>query len=277
MAQHGKGIEMNKITLRNIETNTFPVIVHANGMAKNPGSKNYGSWPAILEAHNETDFEKNNLRDDLTVVTWKGDRYAKIDTALEKSAACHGFKLKFVPWSDHIKDFWKASIVSKIENTLKAIKSKEINTKYIMLMDASDVIFLEHPNDILEKSLNLFSEYETVWCGEANNWPNFNLPKYCHYPVLDEFLTKISKRDNDNSKIYNSRFVYLNAGCAIGKTESLIEFYETGLKICNNFRTADQAVSRVSQYVLQNKHAIDCKCELFQCLYDVGLESLEIK
>ena len=146
-----------------------------------------------------------------------------------------------------------------------------------MALDASDVLFLKHPNEVLEDYLNMFPDYQSVWCTEANNWPRFDLPKYVHYPVLDDYITKISKKDNDRINDHKSRFAYINVGCAVGITESFKEFYQTSYDICKDMTTNDQAMGRISQYILEDKHIGDYECKIFQCLYDVSLDTLKME
>lgn len=259
----------------NKETNTFPTIIHANGKAKNPGKTFSDSWPEIIKRFRESNPIRKNLREDLTIVTWKGGKYNNVTTILEEACDKFGVEVKILPWPSHIHDFWEAS-KAKAYETLNAIKSGQIKTKYIMAFDAGDVIFLNHPNDILDSFIQLFPNFKTVWCTEANDWPRFNLPKYVHHPILDDYLTKISAQDRENAKNHGTRFSFLNAGCVIGETQYLIPFYESSLKICADIKTNDQAMARISQYIDPVNHGQDNLCQMFQCLYDVGLETLEV-
>jgi len=264
------------VNILNKETNTNPVIVHANGRSKIPGKPFADSWPEIIKQYKNSNPEKKLLRDDLTIVTWKGGKYTEILTDLEMSCQKFGVELLILPWPTHINSFWEAS-KAKAYETLNAIKDGRIKTKYLMAMDAGDVIFLRHPNDILDLFLKTYPEYKSVWCTEANDWPRFDLPKYVHHPILDNLLTKISKKDKEEIENHKSRFAFINAGCVIGETSSMINFYETGLNICGKIATNDQAMARIAQYLDPKNHGKDDTCKIFQCLYDAGLETIQVE
>lgn len=277
-----------KVIAKNTETGYSPSVIHANGISKvsqhwdlkarlrkESPMQDYATWPKVLELLDSINPDKKDLRDDLTIVTWKGGKYSNVDTVLEKSCRKFGVEVKILPWPNHISAFWEAS-KAKVYETLNAIKSSEINTKYLMAMDASDVVFLKHPNDVLEDYLSMFGNYKSVWCTEANDWPRFDLPKYVHYPVLDDYLTKVSKKDTERIQAHNSRFAYINVGCAVGETESFEKFYQTSYDICKDMTTNDQAMGRISQYILEDDHIGDYECKIFQCLYDVSLQSLHL-
>ena len=280
---------MKKIITKNTETNTFPSVIHANGISKIPTkwnlkavrrndevTNNYNTWEVILDKLNNLKVEPKPLRDDLTLVTWKGGKYKNVNTMLELCCKKFGVEIMVLPWPDHISDFWEGS-KSKVYLTLDAIKNNKINTKYMMALDASDVVFLKHPNEVLEDYIKMFGdEYDSVWCTEANNWPHKDLPKWVSNEILDDYITKVSNNDNEMKKQHGSRFAYINAGCAIGRTESFEEFFQTSYDLFMNVRTNDQAMSRISQFIHRERHIGDYNCKIFQCLYDVNLNTLNI-
>lgn len=278
---------MKKINIYNKETNSRPSVLHANGMSKSRqkcanlararGEKDlelYDVWGKILQMYENFIPEKKPLREDLTIVTWKGGKYRNVDTILEKSCRKFGVDLLILDWPDHIPAFWEAS-KAKVYNTLNDINTGKIKTKYMMAMDASDVLFLKHPNEIFEDYLDRFRGKKSAWCTEANDWPRFDLKKYVHNDILDEYLIKVSNRDKERAKIHGSRFSFINVGCVIGETKELKEFYETSYNIFKDIETNDQAMGRIAQYILGDENHIgDYNCEIFQCLYDVNLDTL---
>ncbi len=267
---------MSYVRVTNRETGTTPTVIHANGMAKKAGKPFADSWPEIMRQFRASSPEQKPLRDDLTIVTWKGGKYTNTVTVLEESCEKFGVPIKLLPWPSHITAFWEAS-KAKAYETLKALKSGEINTKYVMAMDAGDVVFLKHPNDILEEHIKKFSSHKSSWCTEDNNWPRFDLPKYVHHPVLDDYVHKLTARDLKMAEDHGTRYRHMNVGCVIGESEHMIEFYETGMRICGDLPTNDQLMGRIAQYEHPDKHAMDCGCEIFQCLYNVGLETLTVE
>ena len=94
----------------------------------------------------------------------------------------------------------------KITCILEALKN--IKTKYTLILDGYDVVIYNFDNIIQKfKSFNA----GVVFNASKNNYP----------PYFDD-NTKLNK---------SSKFRYLNAGCCIGDTDKLIEFYNE----VNNF------------------------------------------
>ena len=261
------------VNLYNKETKTQPLVVHANGNSKHPGKDEV--WEKIRSFYNQSNPKKEQLCDDLTIVTWKGGRFSSVKTVLEESCDKFGVSLKILPWPD-TTNFWEGTVKAKIHGTHQAIQRGEIKTKYMMTMDAGDVIFLKHPNIVLEEFLKTYNSYKSVWCTEANDWPRLDLPKYVHYPVLDDLLSRLSKRDREDMKIHGSRFAFLNAGCSTGETQHYVKFYEASMNVCNRMHTVDQAMSRISQFLDPENHSLDSQCQLYQCLYDTTLQSFDV-
>ena len=260
----------------NVETQTYPCVIHANGSSKKKNRPGFESW-IITQNYLKNMKETNEIiRDDLTIVTWKGGKYSGVETILEYSCNKYGVPLTILPWPSHISDFWEGS-KAKIYETLKAIESGIIDTKYMMALDAGDVALLDHPNNILDKFLNEFKGYKAVWNAEANNWPSTTATtKYVHYPKLDEYLIKITKRDDELKQKLGSRFAYMNTGCTIGETDSYRSFYKNGLDLGMNLNVVDQALGKVSQFIEPENHAIDRECKIFQCLYGVTSDTLKV-
>ena len=258
--------------IRNVETGTFPSVFHANGMSKKVGSRNYGSWPKIHDDALRID-DKRKLRNDLTIVTWKGGKYANKVLPLDASLKRFGVEVVVLPF-DSTGNFWFDS-KSKQSETLYAIESKVINTKYMMALDASDVVFIKHPNDVLDDFVLKFPGASSLWCTEANDWPHMNLPKYKHHPTLDKLVVETSQRDRELAVTHGSRFAHVNAGCVVGVTEQLHEFFGECTITYGDMPTCDQAITKIVQHQHRDKHLADYQCDVFQCLYDVSLTCLE--
>lgn len=103
---------------------------------------------------------------------------------------------------------------------------KNIQTKYILILDGYDVLIYSW-NNIIEK----FKSFNTgiVFNTTKNNYP--------------EYYGDIS------NKQYTSSFKYLNAGCCIGYKDALINFYEQ----TNNFYQ-NQPMNKWNseQYIIRN-------------------------
>ena len=260
----------------NVETQTYPCVIHANGNSKKQDRAGFKSWITTQNYLKNMKETSEPIRDDLTVVTWKGGKYEGIETILEYSCRKYGVPIMTLPWPSHITDFWEAS-KAKVYETLKAIESGMIHTKYMLALDAGDVALLEHPNKILERFLGEFKGYKAVWNAEANNWPNIKTTtKYVHYPDLDEYMIKITKRDDEERQKTGSRFAYMNVGATIGETDSYRSFYKNGIDACMTLRTNDTTMGRIAQFLEPENHAIDRECKIFQCLYGVTTDTLKV-
>jgi len=259
------------MNLINKETNTCPSVIHANGNSK---KQDITIWDTLVSSFRNTNPIPNKLDQSLSIITLKGGRYKNDKTILEETCEKYGIALKILPWPDN-NNFWEASKAKNYE-LLNAIDKGDITTKYIMPLDCTDVILLKHPNDILSDYLRIFPNTGSVWNGETNDWPRFNLPKYVHHPILDSYLKKVSDRDVEISRTSKSKFVFLNSGASIGLTDKLRTFYKTSLDLYARVKTNDQAMARTSQYILSEEHTIDIHCKIFQCLYGTNKGQFEV-
>ena len=137
----------------------------------------------------------------------------------------------------------------KIECILKALK--EINTKYVLILDGYDVV-IDNWDNLIEK----FKSFNAgiVFNASKNNYPGY----FGDQPIRQ----------------HSSKFRYLNAGCCIGYKEELIEFYE---QVNEFYKT--QPINRWNseQYIVRNVYKnycnytsaynlvkLDTECSIFQ-------------
>jgi len=257
----------------NKTTNTSPILIHANG---NAHRESCTIWELLKRHIDLWEGVKSPLNSDLTIVTLKGGKYTvSTETILEKCCRKYGVPLMVLPWPEQrVPNFWEDSKAKQYE-VIKAINEGRITTKYIMCLDCGDVVFIRHPNEILDSYLNNFPDKHSVWNGEQNDWPRFDLPKYTHHPLLDEYLVKVSKRDNQIKAEEKTPFAFLNSGVSIGLTDKLYDFYQLGMKNFATVKTNDQAMARISQYQMEN-HTIDRHCIIFQSLYNTKQSDFEV-
>ena len=137
----------------------------------------------------------------------------------------------------------------KIQCILKTLKS--LKTKYALILDGYDVV--------INSFKDIISKFESFNAGVV-----FNASKN-NYPFV---LWDRSKACS------NSKFRYLNAGCCIGYTDKLIEFYEKVFKEYQNRPTnrwnSEQLIVRRAYKPYKdysddyNLIKLDTKCDIFQ-------------
>lgn len=145
---------------------------------------------------------------------------------------------------------------NKVEYIRKALD--EVNTEFVLILDCYDVT-INSFNNIFDK----FFEYNTdiLWNATANN-----------YPVM--LIDRIPERD------YLGHFNNLNAGCVMGYTESLKDYYDWAIKIHKNpdeypnIYESEQYLIRVvfshfSEFMISDHKCpvkFDYNCKIFACV-----------
>lgn len=137
----------------------------------------------------------------------------------------------------------------KIECILKALK--EIETKYILILDGYDVVIYNWDN--------LITKFKQFNAGIVFNASKNNYPAYF---------------GDQPTRQHSSKFRYLNAGCCIGYKEALIEFYE---KVNEFYETQPMNRWNSEQFIVRNIYKdycnytssynlvkIDTECSIFQ-------------
>lgn len=219
----------------NSKYNTNPLFVHAQG-----GSHKTNSWKNIVDL--KPTINKNTLSSDVTILTFaNGDTNYCLIEQLESNE---------VPYINVIKnkiDEWKNKY--KIKYLVDYIDN--VTTPYILCLDSLDVLCTEDLSDLIPrfKKHNIDILYNA---GKTN------------YP-------KIPQKDEGN---INSKFRYINAGCFIGKTEAVKDFYTFIYEKNYNddygkLDDSEQVRVRVSrQNYHKKKHLIkaDSECTIFQTL-----------
>jgi len=144
-----------------------------------------------------------------------------------------------------IDDNWKG-LRSKITFYTNAIR--ELDTQYVMFLDALDVIVLGGPDKVMEKYLSF--NHPWVYSTERNIWPPSSFKEECWLPS-------------------DSPYRYLNSGGYIGDREYIISQYE---KWTDNWTASyDEFTSEqfwVTRNYMKDRSAIklDTDCELFQSM-----------
>lgn len=179
---------------------------------------------------------------DLTVISVASPKWAVSDKVkiCQKILKKQGFNTYL-----EVDDGWRGWR-SKITFYTEAVK--KLGSKYVMFLDAADVIALAGPDEVIETYKEL--DHPWVYAAERNIWPRGSF-KPDDYPPSE------------------SRYRYLNSGAYIGDREYIIEIYRDWT---NNWTANYDAFWSEQFWVAQNymrdqdSIRLDTGCKLFQCM-----------
>lgn len=264
------------MVLRNRMFDTTPGIIHANGMAAdaplaiirkmgleyeftdpyNPAGPKKEDWFRVLStgelltvdsAKGIFDLGDTPLRSDIAIITWTDGNSRNI---LE-----YILNANRIPYHNLVKHGQSYQSMLKITATLEFLKSTDY--KYIIGCDAKDVMFLQHPNLVVEKYVGSFPDQKMVINGELNDAP--------------KFLTTFEHESYTHT---NSPYRFVNSGVYIADRSFLIVFLEKCLEYFNAWVNSnvfshmqDQACFKLAYPDLYPTVKLDYDCNLLQTLF----------
>lgn len=200
-----------------------------------------------------------NIPDNIEFISiWTNDNACY----LYKQFQNNSFKLINALSEKYVSDTWY--MPNKIYQYIDALKNT--SKPYAMLLDGYDVIFNTF-DDLLLKYNRI--GYDILFNASTNNYPNCEIDNLPYRDLIGNYK-------------------FFNAGCCIGKTEALINFYTEALDYINikNPRNSEQFVLRhvfkkYSDNLNNNFVGIDYKCNIFQTMcnsavIDAGKENYVI-
>jgi hypothetical protein len=136
---------------------------------------------------------------------------------------------------------------------------KEVETEYVLILDAADVLLTGSLEGIIER----FNE-----CGKKLL---FNATK-SNYPNL--LIDRIADRD------FRGEFRFLNAGCCFGETQYAKEFYAKAKALLEdetieNPKKSEQLIIRHVFKEVTDEVDFDYKCSVFQTFANTNVKFLE--
>jgi hypothetical protein len=236
------------LNMKNVNTNSEPMVVHFNGRSyRNLNKDIYDeckNW--CFSEDIKTYFSKFSFPKELTIFTVAN----KSDYMLLKFAEHVGIPIVQLG-ADIKKDDWVYG--HKIKLYMEALQN--CKTEYAICADASDVLFIDHPLNVLEK-------FKTM-----NKDVLFNAEKHCYRcksRAHDFFHEKIKQGDETN-------FKYFNSGLCIGKTKNLLSCWGISQKhIITEKCSCDQsAMVRLMVSGILKDIEIDTSCELLQSVCNI--------
>jgi hypothetical protein len=149
--------------------------------------------------------------------------------------------------------------------------AKNTQAKYVMCLDASDLVFQRHPNTLLRDFCKDFEVrgVETLVSAEQGKWP----PDFEGVAIFEEAL--------GGRQLLHGRFPYANAGALIGLRHSVVTLMHLATAIDQAYTgkkwpTNDQAAIRAAAMILYPKVIADSGCRIFQSMNDVWSQVLEM-
>ena len=224
---------------------------HSNNkilIAHFPGQTKHENLELINELKEREFILPNNI-DIVSVITKDCLKTSSLNYQLKKNnyTYINSVKDRIMSWSR----------CGKIYHVLDSLK--ESSKEYSLILDGNDVVILSDLTDLV----SLFESYNKKIIFNSTIW------MYPHVIV-----------DNVHNRGQYGEYCYLNAGCAFGKTEDLIQFYELAIKELekdSNHKKVDS-----EQYYIRkvfDKHQdivfFDYECKLFQCWHKAEYEYKE--
>lgn len=203
-----------------LHSNTIAPIIHANGP-----SKHEDIWDTAINTFFSENPMQGKMPKDLTLITWS---IPDETTLLENTMRHYNLEDRLIVLP--IKrpfDF-----LDKIRVTKKYLPS--IKTKYVMGLDATDVLICGFDNCIEVLRTFRGKQVKAIFGAEIPQWPNAETMQGITKPhgdapfemggLIDEL-----KETRRKERVYawlGSKFTHLNSGCWIGETEFMKQLYD---------------------------------------------------
>jgi len=224
--------------LVNLVFDTRPLVVHAPGQT----GKN-SLWQALKTEFFQSPKKNYGDCDDLTILTWNNrPRPGVTQRCLDHLGIRH------IVLGQDITD-WK----NLYKNRLTAEALQSIQTRYVMGLDAPDVLLLAHPQQILERFRRRFS------CRLL-----FGSEVHC-FPEVDA----LRRFENSLPHAVTSPWRFLNSGMWLGETAFCREFFAQAAETepwdgDERFLRSDQGVLKKVLRRFYPQADLDYGCTLFQ-------------
>ena len=182
--------------LINTYTGSYPVVFHAPG-----SSRKHQFWLEMVEHVDH--LQPVEFYEDFEVITWSSYDYP---TLIEKCMEKLGVPVTVLKPTGAWNNLMKISTLIEYLPKSKA--------KYIIGLDADDVIVTDSPDKIIQRWRELYPESKLLYNGGYQRWPK----RYCQpCRPCDEF---------EQRQFSGARAKHLNAGAWVGEREYVLEFYK---------------------------------------------------
>ncbi len=239
----------------------WPCVFHANGIAKD---QPIFSKMKDIES-NISYTEQEPSEHDLTILTWS---IPEETVLLQENFKRMGIEDSLVIIPIHKPFNW----LSKIKRLYEYMPY--VKTKYVMALDATDIIVsTDNRGELWQNLINVFEgmNCNMVWNAEKNSWPSTTSQH-----KLQESLAKIEQFERKLYKEHlDSDYCHLNSGAFIGKTEYVKGFYQRLWDKTEPYYSrgedemlfgGDQGFVRLISMSEFPQCVIDYECRIFQTL-----------
>ena len=224
-----------KLKIRNKITKTFPKIIHCP--ADNPEKE----WNNLCNYFTKKKWNVL-LPEDVSVITFNNREKRCLEKNLDSVS------LNYHVLGKEIKSWKNTDKITLLKNFLNKVK-----TKYVLVLDADDVL-------IIGDLSNIIRDFEDQSCEVLFNASNF------FYPENEDGFYK-KKEEN----IVDGFFNHLNSGCLIGRTEFVYELYKMAScykdDVTEKYYYSDQIILKKFYVDLYPKIKIDHMCLIFQIFH----------
>ena len=244
--------------VKNKATNTYPLVVHA---CKIP------NHPFILQARAIVNKSMQDvpLYSDTAICFYKCGIPGK--TVVEESLDPYNIQITNIynEVSHDIPDkaprnaFSRRRILRSKPHALAKFLQKNKHIKYVIGWDSTDVFFLDHPNNVIDKFKSLF-DAGMLFNASVNCYPE---PKYT------DWIYHWSKYSESSPKPVP--FTYLNSGLFICKSDVYLKLYNDYKNISKKvpWHKLGGGEQGLFHRVYNNNRdivSLDSKCMLLQCI-----------
>jgi len=195
-------------------------IIHANGPAKHEPL-----WDKAVNTFFSEERQVGKMSKELTLITWS---IPEERTLLQNCMDHYGLEDRLIVLPIK-KPF---DFLDKIRKTKEYLP--KIKTKYVMGLDATDVLVCGHDN--CDEVLNTFKnkKAKAVFGAEIPQWPDVNTMQGITKPhsgapfEMNKLITEL-REVRDTERVYKwlgSPFTHLCSGTWIGETEFMTKFYD---------------------------------------------------
>lgn len=247
--------------VRNIRTGTQPIVLHATG-------RNGRSGPWALLRQEVIDHLAADPPSPVEAPgTWAAFTWSTFDpgqTCLERCLMAIGAPLAVMRIPD--PGVWRN--ILKIGLTVAFLE--QTDAEYVVGLDATDVLVLEHPSEVVARFARHF---EPAGCRLLFNAANFPWPRRRNMPCdacLDFELTAFDDRDR-----------HLNAGCWVARRDYALGFWREVKEMVESpewpheFRNSEQIPVRACAFPGRYPQLdIDRRCAIFQHM-EAGKKALQ--
>jgi hypothetical protein len=230
-------------TIRNYIFDTFPCIIHhPTKLIRNSFflEDQCGEWVKLMNHFTKNGF-RCEIRDDIKILTANSRQSL---SPLEKNLDLLGIEYEVLGRGE--SNTW----TNRNKPRLICDRLKSVKEKYVLFMDADDVLVVRDLCDIVDR----FMSFGCRMLFNASSWA---YPLESRYSSIEKLMV-------------NSPFCHLNSGCFIGESEfcvgALEKWLEFNDKTTDSFLESDQIKMKPVYIDLYPDVQIDYNCSIFQIL-----------